>query len=382
MPSTPLFVLALAAITAAGSWGFFHFREPSRSSTAAVAQTSDPGRGGPARSGAGAAAVEVAEARTERAADDIRTIGSLQSDESVQIAPEISGRVAEIAFEEGTRVRKGDVLVRLDPSLARAEVQQARARLVLAQANNQRARTLSQSGNVTDRARDEAVAAFETARAELELAETRLEKHELLAPFDGIVGVRNVSVGAYLGPGTAIVNLENLATLKVDFRVPETQLAAIKVGQPIEVHVDALPDRTFTGKIYAINPLVDVNGRSLQVRGRIDNADGVLRPGLFARIVVRSLVQREVVSVPESAVVPRAGDTFVYVVDADRAVERRVRLGQRRAGAVEVVEGLQAGSRVVTAGQQRLRDGVRIEVVPTVEVQPASGAETAARRSG
>lgn len=378
MPSKPLVVLALAAIAAIGAWSLLEFREPAPTDRGgvAVAQTSGTPRGG-----AGAAAVEVAEARTEKAADDIRTVGSLQSDESVQIAPEISGRVAEITFQEGTRVSKGDVLVRLDPSLARAEVQQARARLALAQANDQRTRTLSRSGNVTDRARDEAVAAYETARAELELALTRLEKHELTAPFDGIVGMRNVSVGAYLAPGTAIVNLENLSTLKVDFRVPETQLAAIKVGQPIEVHVDALPDRTFKGTIYAINPLVDVNGRSLQVRGRIDNADGVLRPGLFARIVVRSLAQRDVVSVPESAVVPRAGDTFVYVVDADRAVERRVRLGQRRAGAVEVVEGLEPGSRVVTAGQQRLRDGARVEVVPTVEVQPRSSTETA-RTSG
>jgi membrane fusion protein, multidrug efflux system len=313
--------------------------------------------------GARAIAVEVADARATRTSTDIRAIGSLQSDETVQLAPEIAGRVSEIDFVEGTKVKAGDILVRLDDALVRAEVTDAEARLNLAQANNERARQLSRTGNVTERSRDEAVTNFETAQAALELAKTRLDKHVLRAPFDGIVGVRKVSIGAFVAVGTPVVNVEKIDGLKVDFKVPEVYLTSIKVGQVIDVTVDAIPGRIFKGEIYAIDPQVDVNGRALQVRARIDNTDMVLRPGLFARILIKGAVERDVVVIPESAILPRAGNNFVFRVSDGRAKEVGVKLGDRSNAKVEIISGLEPGDIVVTAGQHKLRDGAAVEVV-------------------
>lgn len=358
---TLLVLLVLCAAAAAWVYAGMPGREAISASPAtptSVAAQRDSGSG-PTRT----IAVEVAEARAARTSTDIRAIGSLQSDETVQLAPEIAGRVSEIDFVEGTRVKAGDVLVRLDDALVRAEVTDAEARLSFAQANNERARQLSRTGNVTERSRDEAVTNFETASAALELAKTRLDKHLLRAPFDGIVGVRNVSVGAFVAVGTPVVNIEKIDGLKVDFKVPEIYLTSISVGQVVDVTVDALPGRTFAGKIYAINPLIDVNGRALQVRARLENEDLVLRPGLFARILIKGAVQRDVVIVPESAILPRAGDNFVFRVSDGKAQEVGVKLGERSDATVEITAGVMPGDLVVTAGQHKLRDGATVEVV-------------------
>lgn len=319
-------------------------------------------------------AVEAASAGEAKSTLDMRGIGSLQSDESVQIAPEISGRIIEIPLQEGQAVKEGDILVRLDEALVAAELADATARFEFAKGNLQRANTLSRSGNVTERARDEATTNSATAAAAVELAKTRLSKHVIRAPFSGSVGLRLVSPGAYIAIGAPIVNLEKIDTLKVDFKLPELYLADVKPGQAIEVTVDALPGRTFHGEIYAINPHLDVNGRSLSIRAKLANADGVLRPGLFARILVKGLTERRVVVVPESAIVPRGGENIVFAIENGKAVEAKVKLGNRKAGAVEVLEGLTATATVVTAGQPKLRNGSAVEVlVRKTDAAPAGG---------
>ncbi len=347
---------------------------PSPTGNAAGAPKGKGGAGGPVT-------VEVAQARKAKAANDIRAIGSLQSDESVKLAPEIAGRISEIVFAEGRPVKQGDIIIKLDDALARAELAQSKARLELAAANNQRARTLSRSGNVTERTSDEAQANFETATAERELAQARLDKHVLRAPFDGVAGVRTVSVGAFVTAGMQIVNIEKIDQLKVDFKVPELYLSSVTVRQQIELQVDALPGRTFTGEIYAINPLLDVNGRALQIRARLANTDQTLRPGLFARVIIKGLAEREVVIVPEAAILPRGGDTFVYRVESGKAFETRVKIGERSNGEVEIVEGLLGDSTIVVAGQQRLRDGSPVEIVPTAAAQRAPGTKAPANNT-
>ncbi len=307
--------------------------------------------------------VETAVARPSKTTSDIRAIGTLQSDESVQIASEIAGRIASIEYKEGQPVRKGDVLLKLDEALARAELADAKSRSNLAIVNNERTSTLSKQGYATGRSRDEAVSTFETAQAALQLAETRLAKHTLTAPFDGVAGVRNVSAGAFIPIGQALINIEKIDTLKVDFRVPELYLAQIEAGQKIEVAVDALNGQTFPGEIYAIDPLIDVNGRALKIRARLPNGDGALRPGLFARITIKGLTERDVVMVPESAIVPRGADAYVFKIDNGRAIESRVKLGARFDAQVEILEGLEAAATVVVAGQQKLRNGSAVEVV-------------------
>lgn len=312
---------------------------------------------------ASAVAVEAALASTAVYQDDLRAVGSIMSDESVQVASEIPGRIESFAFSEGQPVTAGAELFRLDSALARAELTDAQARFDLASANRDRARTLSKKGHVSERTQDEANAAYEIARAALELASVKLEKHVIKAPFGGIVGLRTASEGAYVSIGTPIVNLEKIDVLKIDFKLPETALTQIRTGQSVAIEVDALPGRTFSAEIYAISPMVDINGRALHVRARMANPDLVLRPGLFARILVKGQESRRVVQVPESAIVPRGGESFVYVIEGGKAVETRVTLGKRDDGKVQILSGLKANDMIVVAGQLKLRNGVAVEVV-------------------
>jgi membrane fusion protein (multidrug efflux system) len=310
-----------------------------------------------------AIAVEAATARGATTTAGIRAIGSLRSDESVKVTTEIAGLVAEANFLEGGFVNAGDILAKLDDALAQAEVADAKARYDLAEANNNRAKRLSRTGNVTEKAIDEAAAAFEIARAALELQRVKLSKHVITAPFPGRVGLRKVSPGGFIAVGTPIVNLEKIDFLKVDFKLPEQFLPSVSVGQEVEITVDAHPGKTFTGEIYAIDPQVDVNGRALALRARLPNPGFVLRPGLFARVLVKGKQTRNVVLAPESALVPRAGQTFVFRIEHDKAVEVKVKLGERRGAEVELLEGVPPNTLVVTAGQLKLRNGARVEVV-------------------
>lgn len=336
----------------------------------AAAQNGQPGNARQAARPAGRPfPVEVAQAKPAPARNDLNSVGSLTSDESVTVAAEVAGRIAEIAFKEGERVKENDVLVKLDDALARADLANSQAKNDLAVANFGRADSLSTSGIGTQRSRDEALANLESARAQLELSRVQLDKRQIRAPFTGVVGLRSVSVGAYAQAGQPLVNLEKIDTLKLDFRLPEIYLQEVKVGQPLTIRVDAIPDREFPGTVYAIDPMVDVNGRAIRVRARLSNPELMLRPGLFARVSLKGADRGQVVTVPEGAIVPRAGETFVFKVVDGKAIETKVRLGTRTAGEVEIVQGLAPNEVVVVAGQNRLRNGSAVEVVAST---PAS----------
>ena len=296
---------------------------------------------------------------------DISSIGSLQSDESVKVASEVSGRIQEIAFQEGEHVSQGDVLFQLDASLVKASLEETRARMKLANANYERAQRLQQSGSGTARALDEAQAEMNTASALIDSQQVQISKHTITAPFDGVMGLRSVSVGAYIATGAELVNLEKIDSLKLDFKVPEIYLASIAPGQAVTVTLDAIPGRTFESRIYAIDPMVDVNGRALSVRARLENKDLTLRPGLFARVVVKGKDTRSTVFVPESAIVPRGQERFVWQVADGKASEVMVELGQRSNGEVEITSGVAPGATIVIAGQNRLHAGASVEIVET-----------------
>lgn len=317
--------------------------------------------------------VEAAPALATTSTQDLRAIGTLQSDESVQITSEIPGRITQIFLAEGAPVAAGDVMVQLDDALAQAEVADAQARFTFAESNLGRANSLARSGNVTERARDEASTNAETTRAALELAKVRLSKHAIRAPFSGVAGIRKVSPGAYVGAGEAIVNLEKIDALKIDFKLPELFLAQVATGQTVEITVDALPGSSFTGTIYAIDPHIDVNGRALSIRARLENPGLALRPGLFARVRVKGQVTRNVIVVPEAAIVPRGDDKIVYTVENGQALEARVELGGRSNGMVEILEGLAENAMVVVAGQQKLKNGTIVEVVASSSAPAARG---------
>ncbi|WGF89186.1 efflux RND transporter periplasmic adaptor subunit [Marinivivus vitaminiproducens] len=308
-------------------------------------------------------AVEVAEAKVDTVEIEIAAVGTLQSNEAVVVAPEIEGRISAILFDEGTEVTAGQPLVKLDDQVVRAELAEAEANLALAEANFQRADTLSRQRIGTLSAKDEALAAQLRARALLTLAKVRLDKTTILAPFDGVLGLRSVSVGEFVEAGDPLVNLESVNPLKVDFRVPETYLPEVHTRQPVEITADALPGRRFTGEIYAIDPLIDVNGRAVQLRARLPNDDRTLRPGMFTRVSILAETRPNAILVPEAALVPQGAELFVFRVADGQAVQTKVTLGARRTGEVEIIEGVAAGDVVVTAGQARLRDGGAVEIV-------------------
>jgi membrane fusion protein (multidrug efflux system) len=190
---------------------------------------------------------------------------------------------------------------------------------------------------------------------------------KIVAPFDGVVGIRGVSLGDYVKDGTDLVNVEDVRQLKVDFRLPERNLAQVRVGQPIEVVADALPGERWPGVIEAINPRIDVNGRSLELRGRLENTSGKLRPGMFARVRVIVGERADALLVPEEAIVPQGEQFFVYKVVEGAARRVEVKLGVRRDAKVEILDGIAAGDRVVTAGMRLSRDGQPVRVLSSGE---------------
>ena len=301
----------------------------------------------------------------------IPAVGSLRSAESVIISSEIMGRISRLHVEEGRKVAKGTLLVEISPEIYDAELIQAQARLTLSQRNHERALELQKQGAGTIRALDEAAAALRNDLAAVELAKARLSKTRITAPFDGVLGLRRVSVGAYLNPGDAIVNLEAIDPIKVDFRVPENSLTAVHVGQLIDVVVDALPSMSFRGELYAIDPMIDVSGRSVLIRAQIPNPDGRLRPGLFAHVNLIVERRENALLLAERALVPIGNDQFVFTIVDGKATRVKVRIGQRRGGQVEVVEGLSAGDRVVTDGQIKLNDGMPVMVIGDAGGMPA-----------
>ncbi|NNM73472.1 efflux RND transporter periplasmic adaptor subunit [Enterovirga aerilata] len=307
--------------------------------------------------------VEITSVRVEPVSDEVEALGTLMADESVAIAPEIAGRLMKLGFREGDRVKAGQMLVELDTAILTQELKQAQVDRGLARDTFERANSLVQRGAGTRVALEQAEAQLAAAEVRVALAQARLEKATIAAPIDGIVGLRSVSVGTYLTPGQTVVTLTKLDPIKVDFRVPELLLQDVAVGQKIRVRVDAFPDRVFEGAVYAIDPVVDVNGRAIRLRARIPNPDLLLKPGLFARVSIVTDIRESAVVVPESAVVPDGSAKAVYVVEGDKARLVRVRLGKRLPGRAEIAEGLKPGQRIVTTGQMRLRDGSPIEAV-------------------
>jgi len=355
--------------------------------------TAEPKRAPPAASARGAGpavAVEAAAARRQAVADDVQAVGSLRSRQGTVVRAEVSARVLHINFRDGQKVAKGQLLVQLDDRLPQAQLQQALAELSIAQANHKRNSELVAQGFISQRGLDESAAAVKVAQAKAELARATVARLRVLAPFDGVTGLRNISVGDYLKDGADIVNLEDMSAMYVDFRLPERWQARVRPGLGVRVQVEALPDRAFAAVVQAVDPQIDANGRSLNVRGCIDNRRLDLRPGMFARVSTRLGEDRQALMIPEQAVVSQGGRQSVIRLirtegpegaPARRSARVDVPTGTRLAGHVEVVQGLAEGERVVTAGQQRIQgDGALLRVSEPVAVAAdgaASGAPAA-----
>ncbi len=312
-----------------------------------------------------AISVEVRSVAAQSLTRELSAVGSLRSDESVVLRPEIGGRVVEIGFKEGQPVKAGQLLIALDDSIYRAQLDQARANHELARRNNERAQELLARKLIAQADRDQASANFDAAAAAVALAQARLEQCRILAPFAGITGLRLVSPGDYVSAGQDLVNLEDLSTLKLDFRLDESALPALAVGQALNLSVDSYPGQSFKAELYAIDPKVSSATRSISLRARLPNPDGKLRAGQFARVRLAVDQRVEAIVVPEQAIFPRGDKQFAYVVVDGQAQLRELRIGQRSPGSVEILSGLTVGDALVIAGLQHLNDGAAVSTQVT-----------------
>ena len=365
-------ILGIAAASGA-AWWFQHQRPAQGNGLGEGKTVAVPAAQGASALAAGGKppAVEAAKVRLASIIDDTQAVGSLRSRQGVMIRPEVGGRITQLNFHDGARVSKGQLLVQLDDQLPMAQVQQGQAELSIAQANHKRNQELAAQGFISQRSVDESAANLQVAQAKLALAQAGAARLKIVAPFDGIAGIRSANVGDYLKDGADIVNLEDIDALYVDFRLPERYQAKVQRGQHASVDVDALPGRKFVAVVQAIDPLLDANGRSVAVRACIDNRQLQLRPGMFARVNAVFGQREDAQVVPEEALVPQGQRQFVMLLqptpgDAQAWSTKRVevKVGVRRAGQVEVLGELQPGDLVVTAGQQRVqRDGTVVRVV-------------------
>jgi membrane fusion protein (multidrug efflux system) len=310
-----------------------------------------------------ATAVKAVAAKVAPAADEAGAVGTLRADESVTIRPEIAGRVAEIRFTEGQSVARGAVLVKLDQSELAAVVASSRAALKWEEQRLDRADDLRQKGFISAQGLDDQKTNLAKAKAKLAEDEAKLAKTEMRASFPGVTGLRQVSEGQYVAAGTDIARLEKIDQLKLDFRVPEALVAKLKPGQPVRVLLDAYGDKAFSGSVYAIEPAVDEQTRTVLLRARVANPDLKLRPGMFARVQVQLGVREKAVWIPEAAIVPRGQDLFVFRVKENKADLVRVQTGSRKVGEVEIVKGIESGDLVVTEGVQKIGPGSAVKLM-------------------
>jgi membrane fusion protein (multidrug efflux system) len=312
--------------------------------------------------------VKAVAAKVAPAVDEAVAVGTLRADEAVTIRPEIAGRVVEFRFAEGQAVARGAVLVRLDQAELAAVLASSAAQAQLDKQRLERAEDLFKKNFISQQALDEARSNHVRSLAKQKEDEARLAKTEMRAAFPGVAGLRQVSEGQYVAAGTDIVRLEKIDQLKLDFRIPEAYVGRLKTGQAVKVLVDSQPGVVFPGSVYAIEPGVDEQTRTVQLRARVANAALKLRPGMFARVQVELGVREKAVWIPEAAIVPRGQDSYVFRVSAGsdgggKAELVKVQTGARKVGEVEVVKGLAGGDLVVTEGTQKIGPGSAVTLM-------------------
>ncbi len=323
-----------------------------------------------ARHRSSAIPVEVAAAKTQELTTTVEAVGTTHALKSVEIQSETAGLIKSIHFAAGEHVNKGEVLVELDSDIQRADVAEARAGLTRAQLELERARTLRASNITAKSTVDQFVATEAAAEATLAKAERRLADRTIIAPFDGMVGMKRVDAGARITNSTVFTTLDDISSIEIEFSVAERMFGSTRRDQRVTATTAAYPHRTFIGNISEIDSRIDPVSRSFKVRALVRNQDGALRPGMFMHVSV-VLEAAEALVVPEEAVIAEASASYVYVVDKGKAERRRVTIGRREPGIAEVLTGLAPQTRVVTRGIGKLRDGSAVEVVEaTAAVKP------------
>jgi membrane fusion protein, multidrug efflux system len=356
-----LVIVALAALVLiGGAWYLF-----------AGDKAAAPTAGGPNARGGGVAVVTGHPAR-KAFAYEVEALGTLRANESVDITAKVADRVAAIHFSEGQQVRKGTVLIELDNTEARADLAAAEAAASDSRSQYKRSQELFQTKALSEAQLDQLQATLLANEARVAAARSRLADRVITAPFNGRVGLRNVSLGGLVNPGAVITTLDDLSVVKLDFAVPEVFLSTLQPGLTVQARSTAYSDSTFEGRVASIDTRVDPTTRSVAIRALIDNRDGRLRPGMFMTVkLVRP--EGEALMLPEQAIVPENEQHFVYVVADGKAHKREIKIGRRRPGEVEVLQGLTADDGVVIDGTQNLRDGVPVRLQGADDALAADG---------
>jgi membrane fusion protein (multidrug efflux system) len=303
--------------------------------------------------------------------EKITVTGSIVADESVELVSEVAGKVVSIAFDEGSKVKQGDVLLKTDETELSAQADRAESRVALARAQAQRQNQLVAAGGTSREALDAAESEVRVLEAEATLARAQLAKTEIRAPFDGVIGLRYVSVGAFINPSARIATLQKVDPVKIEFTVAVRHLERVKAGASVTVSVAGITE-PFAGTVYAIEPRIDPATRTLRLRARADNPGAKMLPGGFATVEMTLQEIPNALMVPANAIISGLNQQHVYVLEAGKAQIREVVTGLRLARDIQVLSGLEEGAVVITSGQLQLRPGASVQAVPSVSREPES----------
>lgn len=325
--------------------------------------------------------VKAEAASPMRFVDRIEAVGTAVANEQVTLSAPVTERIVRLNFDDGSFVRRGQIVAVLQQAQQTAELREVQARAREAQQQLQRVEALKNRGFATRADYDSRVAAAAAARAQAQSSQAQIGDRVIRAPFSGWVSLRNISVGAIASQGTEIVTISDIETIKLDFTVPETMLASIRPGLTIQARSAAYPEQPFNGTIHTVDTVVDPNTRAVTIRARLPNPGRRLRPGMLLNVGIEN-APRVGLSVPELAVVGEGDQRFVYVLDGQsRARRRAVRTGVRMNGRIEIVQGLRQGERIVTEGVVKVADGMQVRIAGRPAQQRAQQAP-AARQGG
>jgi len=365
------FVVFLVLAGLVGGFGYFHFvLKPEMIKGALSGNVPPP------------TTVSAEAAKTESWRPLLPAIGTFQAVQGIEIAPEVDGIVTAIHFDSGHEAKAGELLVELDDSVEQADLRSAQAQLKKASQDLARQQELLGRGNTSQASFDAAQTQRDTAAAAVTRIKAVIDEKEIASPFAGRLGIRVVSLGQYVKAGQNLVALQQLDPIFADFPVPEQEVDRVRIGQVVQIKVDAFPRRVFEGKVASLDAKVNQDTRTILVRAEVPNPDGLLLPGMFANVTVVAGVAQDVVTVPRTAVSYSLYGDSVYVVKNEtpsgaeqaqpaQVVERRfVRLGDTRDDRVAIAEGVKAGEMVVTSGQIKLHPGARVVVQPNSGLTP------------
>jgi membrane fusion protein (multidrug efflux system) len=332
------------------------------------------GMGGGGRDAGPPVAVVTALVRSENVTRELKAIGTVRANESIEVTSKSSNIVTAVRFRDGQAVTRGQLLVELDSAQARADLAEANAALAESTSQFSRSRGLRETNVLSETQFEQLEATMKANQARVDAAEARVADTAIRAPFAGRVGLRRVSVGGLVNPGTVITTLDDTSVVKVDFGVPENLIGSLREGLTLTARSTAYADREFPGSVLSVDSRVDATTRSVTVRALVDNPGGLLKPGMFVNVLLAKDT-REALVIPEQALVPEQSRQFVFVVVDGRVAKREVQIGRREPGTVEIVAGLEAGERIVTEGTQKVRDGAAVrELEPAAPASPAAPA--------